>query len=124
MEEAIGHSGMRSVLAPAQMQTLTLAIDNRFSNDRSYLRLLRQGYEKGQAAEEFLAKLAREPDRAPKFLNGAISYVVGGPDFRTTKPARRANSKSASKRTGEPTSCEQLLETGNDHEHREHRMAI
>jgi hypothetical protein len=71
MEEAIGHSGVRSVLAPAQMQTLTRAIDNRFSNDRSYLRLLRQGYEKGQAAEEFLAKLAREPDRAPKFLNGA-----------------------------------------------------
>jgi len=32
---------------------------------------LRQEYEKGQAAEEFLAKLAREPDRAPKFLNGA-----------------------------------------------------
>jgi hypothetical protein len=95
MEEAIGHSGVRAVLPPDQMQRVTQAIDNRFSNDRSYLRLLRQGYEKGQAAEEFLAKLAREPERAPQFVNGVISYIAEklrkvanrmGLDFQITKP--------------------------------------
>jgi hypothetical protein len=49
MEEAVGHSGVRSILPPEEMQTLVRAIDKRFSNDRSYLRLQRQGYEKTQA---------------------------------------------------------------------------